>query len=144
MKLNFCLTTTLPVCLIDHSHKAGGQHTVTILRHNNKLTSGISLLLFWQACASVLCTFFYLLSSWPSPFSCNRTIFWIITLAYYKDTTIFFKANTTASGSGHLADICTSQYVQDYMWGPLSYLWTAYPVTLWPHSLIGLARLKIL
>ena len=54
---NFSLTASLP----DHSCKPTKQRTVTILRHNNKLTSGMCLLGFQQVYA--LCALSFLLSS---------------------------------------------------------------------------------
>ena len=61
---NFSLTASLPHTLPDHSHKPRAQTkqcTVTILRHNNRLTSEMCLLGFRQVYA--LCTLSFLLSS---------------------------------------------------------------------------------
>ena len=57
---NFRLTASLT----DHSRKPRAQtkqHTATILRHNNKLTSGMCLLGFRRVCS--LCALSFLLSS---------------------------------------------------------------------------------
>ena len=55
---------SLTASLTDHSRKPRAQtkqHTATILRHNNKLTSGMCLLGFRRVCA--LCAVSFLLSS---------------------------------------------------------------------------------